>query len=275
MGCPCLAGHTSRLLKALLGTSILFLLAHFVFQICLYTLPILDQLLGPSCEYGVRGQPAMGVPTPALALLHLCPPRLHPLPAVPQGWTPKMVTCGCGDPILLGAGGLLRLCGVPAMCPAPGACCAVPGCPLGGCRTGHRPRPGPPWTWGVLPMGKLPALGGLGTCPRGVCQTQRLRASPQAAPGRSLPGTSGSPGKSIPAVWGWGLAVARRAPLSPPLPHSPPQAGLERHPQLGASCGARCRHPAGLVPLPVPVPPPCPQGRHCRPRPETGVPGAP
>ncbi|GAB0195409.1 piezo-type mechanosensitive ion channel component 1 [Grus japonensis] len=43
-------GHTVRLLKALLGTSILFLLAHFVFQICLYTLPILDQLLGPSCS---------------------------------------------------------------------------------------------------------------------------------------------------------------------------------------------------------------------------------
>ncbi|NWS72325.1 PIEZ1 protein, partial [Crotophaga sulcirostris] len=49
-GCPCLAGHTSRLLKALLGTSILFLLAHFVFQICLYTLPVLNQLLGPSCD---------------------------------------------------------------------------------------------------------------------------------------------------------------------------------------------------------------------------------
>ncbi|NWX03420.1 PIEZ1 protein, partial [Caloenas nicobarica] len=43
-------GHTGRLLKALLGTSILFLLAHFVFQICLYTLPVLDQLLGPSCS---------------------------------------------------------------------------------------------------------------------------------------------------------------------------------------------------------------------------------
>uniref|UniRef100_A0A8B9MZX4 Piezo-type mechanosensitive ion channel component n=1 Tax=Accipiter nisus TaxID=211598 RepID=A0A8B9MZX4_9AVES len=50
MGCLYLAGHTSRLLKALLGTSILFLLAHFIFQICLYTLPILDQLLGPSCS---------------------------------------------------------------------------------------------------------------------------------------------------------------------------------------------------------------------------------
>ncbi|NWR56171.1 PIEZ1 protein, partial [Bucorvus abyssinicus] len=44
------AGHTSRLLKALLGTSILFLVAHFVFQVCLYTLPILDQLLRPSCD---------------------------------------------------------------------------------------------------------------------------------------------------------------------------------------------------------------------------------
>lgn len=48
--CPCLAGHSSRILKALLGTSILFLLAHLVFQICLHTLPVLDQLLGPSCE---------------------------------------------------------------------------------------------------------------------------------------------------------------------------------------------------------------------------------
>ncbi|KAM6057851.1 piezo-type mechanosensitive ion channel component 1 isoform 2-T2 [Chlamydotis macqueenii] len=44
------AGHAGRLLKALLGTSILFLLAHFVFQICLYTLPALGQLLGPSCS---------------------------------------------------------------------------------------------------------------------------------------------------------------------------------------------------------------------------------
>ncbi|NXN95996.1 PIEZ1 protein, partial [Rhinopomastus cyanomelas] len=44
------AGHTSRLLKALLGISILFLIAHSVFQVCLYTLPILDQLLGPSCS---------------------------------------------------------------------------------------------------------------------------------------------------------------------------------------------------------------------------------
>ncbi|XP_042741797.1 piezo-type mechanosensitive ion channel component 1 isoform X1 [Lagopus leucura] len=45
-----ISGHASRFLKALLGTSLLFLLAHFVFQICLYTLPALDQLLGPSCS---------------------------------------------------------------------------------------------------------------------------------------------------------------------------------------------------------------------------------
>lgn len=218
MRCPCLAGHTGRLLKALLGTSILFLLAHFVFQICLYTLPILDQLLGPSCEYRVPGQPATGVPTPALALLRLCSPRLPPLPAAPWGWAPKVVTRGCGDPILLGAGGLLRLCGVSATCPAAGACCAMPGCPLSGCCAGHRPRPGPPWMWDVLPMGKPPALGGLG-----VRQTQRLPASPQAAPGRSLPGTSGSPGKATPAVWGWGLAVARGGTPQPsPAPLSPP-----------------------------------------------------
>uniref|UniRef100_A0A8C8BN11 Piezo type mechanosensitive ion channel component 1 n=1 Tax=Otus sunia TaxID=257818 RepID=A0A8C8BN11_9STRI len=43
---PALPRHTGRLLKALLATSILFLLIHFVFQICLYTLPVLDQLLG-------------------------------------------------------------------------------------------------------------------------------------------------------------------------------------------------------------------------------------
>uniref|UniRef100_A0A7M4EL53 Piezo type mechanosensitive ion channel component 1 (Er blood group) n=1 Tax=Crocodylus porosus TaxID=8502 RepID=A0A7M4EL53_CROPO len=52
----CLLGHTGRLLRALLGTSILFLLAHLVFQICLYTVPGLSQLLGHNCEYG-RGSP--------------------------------------------------------------------------------------------------------------------------------------------------------------------------------------------------------------------------
>uniref|UniRef100_A0A670IWN9 Piezo type mechanosensitive ion channel component 1 (Er blood group) n=1 Tax=Podarcis muralis TaxID=64176 RepID=A0A670IWN9_PODMU len=46
-GGPC---HTGRLLRALLGTSILFLLAHLVFQICLYTIPTLDQLLGHNCS---------------------------------------------------------------------------------------------------------------------------------------------------------------------------------------------------------------------------------
>ncbi|XP_062356270.1 piezo-type mechanosensitive ion channel component 1 [Cinclus cinclus] len=44
------AGHTTRILKALLGTSIIFLLTHLVFQICLYTLPVLDELLGPNCS---------------------------------------------------------------------------------------------------------------------------------------------------------------------------------------------------------------------------------
>ncbi|KAM8985686.1 piezo-type mechanosensitive ion channel component 1 isoform 2-T2 [Ara ararauna] len=44
------AGHTSRLLKALLGISIIFLLAHLVFQICLYTLPQVDKMMGPGCS---------------------------------------------------------------------------------------------------------------------------------------------------------------------------------------------------------------------------------
>nr|XP_060644249.1 piezo-type mechanosensitive ion channel component 1 [Anolis sagrei ordinatus] len=43
-------GHTGRLLRALLATSILFLLAHLTFQICLYTVPGLDQLLGYNCS---------------------------------------------------------------------------------------------------------------------------------------------------------------------------------------------------------------------------------
>uniref|UniRef100_A0A8C3XPR6 Piezo type mechanosensitive ion channel component 1 n=1 Tax=Chelydra serpentina TaxID=8475 RepID=A0A8C3XPR6_CHESE len=42
--------HTGRLLQALLGTSILFLTAHLVFQICLYTVPDLGQLLGQNCS---------------------------------------------------------------------------------------------------------------------------------------------------------------------------------------------------------------------------------
>uniref|UniRef100_A0A8C8RQL3 Piezo type mechanosensitive ion channel component 1 n=1 Tax=Pelusios castaneus TaxID=367368 RepID=A0A8C8RQL3_9SAUR len=46
----CLLGHTGRLLQALLGTSVLFLTAHLVFQICLYTVPGLGQLLGQNCS---------------------------------------------------------------------------------------------------------------------------------------------------------------------------------------------------------------------------------
>ncbi|XP_059941397.1 piezo-type mechanosensitive ion channel component 1 isoform X6 [Mesoplodon densirostris] len=43
-------GHTGRLLRVLLGFSLLFLAAHLTFQICLHTMPHLDQLLGPSCS---------------------------------------------------------------------------------------------------------------------------------------------------------------------------------------------------------------------------------
>ncbi|XP_042826522.1 piezo-type mechanosensitive ion channel component 1 isoform X5 [Panthera tigris] len=43
-------GHTGRLLRALLLFSLLFLAAHLAFQICLHTVPRLDQLLGPSCS---------------------------------------------------------------------------------------------------------------------------------------------------------------------------------------------------------------------------------
>lgn len=47
-------GHTGRLLRALLGFSLLFLIAHSTFQICLHTVPSLDQLLGSNCE-SLRG----------------------------------------------------------------------------------------------------------------------------------------------------------------------------------------------------------------------------
>ncbi|XP_069071947.1 piezo-type mechanosensitive ion channel component 1 isoform X2 [Pleurodeles waltl] len=43
-------GHTGRLLKALLGTSIIFLCAHLAFQVCLYTIPTLDMWLGHNCS---------------------------------------------------------------------------------------------------------------------------------------------------------------------------------------------------------------------------------
>ncbi|XP_029781951.1 piezo-type mechanosensitive ion channel component 1 [Suricata suricatta] len=46
---PLPTGHTGRLLRALLVFSLLFLAAHLAFQICLHTVPRLDQLLGPSC----------------------------------------------------------------------------------------------------------------------------------------------------------------------------------------------------------------------------------
>ncbi|XP_045149555.1 LOW QUALITY PROTEIN: piezo-type mechanosensitive ion channel component 1, partial [Echinops telfairi] len=45
-----LRGHTGRLLRALLCTSLLFLAAHLAFQICLHTVPGLDEQLGPGCS---------------------------------------------------------------------------------------------------------------------------------------------------------------------------------------------------------------------------------
>ncbi|XP_037671691.1 piezo-type mechanosensitive ion channel component 1 isoform X2 [Choloepus didactylus] len=45
-----LPGPTGRLLRALLGLSLIFLLAHLAFQICLHTVPGLDQRLGPGCS---------------------------------------------------------------------------------------------------------------------------------------------------------------------------------------------------------------------------------
>lgn len=44
------AGHSIRLLRALLSLSLLFLVAHLAFQIALHTVPSLDRLLGPNCE---------------------------------------------------------------------------------------------------------------------------------------------------------------------------------------------------------------------------------
>ncbi|XP_028736679.1 piezo-type mechanosensitive ion channel component 1 isoform X1 [Peromyscus leucopus] len=43
-------GHTGRLLRALLCLSLLFLVAHLAFQICLYTMPHLKQLLEQNCS---------------------------------------------------------------------------------------------------------------------------------------------------------------------------------------------------------------------------------
>uniref|UniRef100_A0A8C1RLV0 Piezo-type mechanosensitive ion channel component 1 n=1 Tax=Cyprinus carpio TaxID=7962 RepID=A0A8C1RLV0_CYPCA len=42
----CFTGHTGRYIKALFSTSLIFLLAHVSFQICLYTIPSLDDALG-------------------------------------------------------------------------------------------------------------------------------------------------------------------------------------------------------------------------------------
>lgn len=71
-------GHTGRLLRALLSFSVLFLIAHFTFQICLHTVPSLDQLLGSNCESlrggeaAARGQQVWG--------------RASVLPELTGGW---------------------------------------------------------------------------------------------------------------------------------------------------------------------------------------------
>ncbi|XP_039619198.1 piezo-type mechanosensitive ion channel component 1 isoform X3 [Polypterus senegalus] len=43
-------GHTGRFIKALFGTSIIFLLAHVAFQICLHTIPGLDEEIAYNCS---------------------------------------------------------------------------------------------------------------------------------------------------------------------------------------------------------------------------------
>ncbi|XP_016147715.1 piezo-type mechanosensitive ion channel component 1-like [Sinocyclocheilus grahami] len=45
-----LRGHTGHYIKALFSTSLIFLLAHVSFQICLYTIPSLDDELGHNCS---------------------------------------------------------------------------------------------------------------------------------------------------------------------------------------------------------------------------------
>ncbi|XP_034378846.1 piezo-type mechanosensitive ion channel component 1 isoform X2 [Arvicanthis niloticus] len=54
-------GHTGRLLRALLCLSLLFLVAHLAFQICLHTMPNLDQLLGQNCSLWVKVSQHIGV----------------------------------------------------------------------------------------------------------------------------------------------------------------------------------------------------------------------
>ncbi|XP_056382032.1 piezo-type mechanosensitive ion channel component 1 isoform X2 [Hyla sarda] len=43
-------GHTGRLLKSLLAISIIFMCSHLIFQLCLHTVPGLDDLLGHNCS---------------------------------------------------------------------------------------------------------------------------------------------------------------------------------------------------------------------------------
>ncbi|XP_016053163.1 PREDICTED: piezo-type mechanosensitive ion channel component 1 [Miniopterus natalensis] len=54
-------GHAGRLLRALLVFSLLFLAAHLAFQICLHTVPGLDQLLGSNCSHWENLSQLVGV----------------------------------------------------------------------------------------------------------------------------------------------------------------------------------------------------------------------
>nr|6LQI_A Chain A, Piezo-type mechanosensitive ion channel component 1 [Mus musculus]6LQI_B Chain B, Piezo-type mechanosensitive ion channel component 1 [Mus musculus]6LQI_C Chain C, Piezo-type mechanosensitive ion channel component 1 [Mus musculus] len=54
-------GHTGRLLRALLCLSLLFLVAHLAFQICLHTVPHLDQFLGQNGSLWVKVSQHIGV----------------------------------------------------------------------------------------------------------------------------------------------------------------------------------------------------------------------
>uniref|UniRef100_A0A8C9T6L6 Piezo type mechanosensitive ion channel component 1 (Er blood group) n=1 Tax=Scleropages formosus TaxID=113540 RepID=A0A8C9T6L6_SCLFO len=58
---PTFLCHTGRFTKALLGTSIVFLLAHLTFQICLHTIPALDETLGHNCELPLIWTKYLGV----------------------------------------------------------------------------------------------------------------------------------------------------------------------------------------------------------------------
>lgn len=138
------SGHPGRLLRTLLSLSLLFLVAHLVFQICLHTLPRLDQLLGSNCEslwagrgpgdgsVGLEGRRGHRHPSGTLGLLGEAGQliRLPCLPGFTQyGPAPECLATVCALPrpgasssgLASGAGqaepGLSRRPGLGAACP--------------------------------------------------------------------------------------------------------------------------------------------------------------